>query len=222
MNRYRSFLPVLLSTAAALAGTAPPTYRIETIAGSDLPGDGDPANLAQIGNIQGVATDRLGNIYLSDTDHHRIRKINSSGIITTVAGNGTAGFSGDGGAATQAQLNLPYGLAVDLAGNLYIADLGNNRVRRMSPDGAIGTYAGSGQTVLGDGGPAAAALLSGPRNVVADSDGSLYISEFLGHRVRKVTPDGHIATIAGTGAAGLGGDGGLAVKAQLAFPAGLA
>ncbi len=221
MNRYRRCLPVLLSTAAALAGTTP-AYRIETIAGSDLPGDGGPATLAQIGNIQGVAADRLGNVYLSDTDHHRIRKINSSGIISTVAGNGTAGFSGDGGPAIQAQLNLPYGLAVDLAGNLYIADLGNNRVRRVTPDGTIGTYAGSGQTVLGDGGPAAAALLSGPRNVAVDSAGSLYISEFLGHRVRKVTADGRIATIAGTGSAGLRGDGGPATIAQLAFPAGLA
>jgi uncharacterized protein (TIGR03437 family) len=221
MNRYRRWLPVLLSTAAALAGTAP-SYRIETIAGSDLSGDGGPATLAQIGNIQGLAADRLGNIYLSDTDHHRIRKINYSGIVTTVAGNGTAGFSGDGGAATRAQLNLPYGLAVDSAGNLYIADLGNNRVRRMAPDGTINTYAGSGQAVLGDGGPATAALLSGPRNVAVDSAGSLYISEFLGHRVRKVTADGRITTIAGTGAAGLRGDGGLAVNAQLAFPAGLA
>ncbi len=221
MNRYRRCLPVLLSTAAALAGTTP-AYRIETIAGSDLPADGGPATLAQIGNIQGVAADRLGNVYLSDTDHHRIRKINSSGIISTVAGNGTAGFSGDGGPAIQAQLNLPYGLAVDLSGNLYIADLGNNRVRRVTPDGTIGTYAGSGQTVLGDGGPAAAALLSGPRNVAVDSAGSLYISEFLGHRVRKVTADGRIATIAGTGSAGLRGDGGPATIAQLAFPAGLA
>ncbi|MDR3702790.1 MAG: hypothetical protein P4L56_24300 [Candidatus Sulfopaludibacter sp.] len=221
MNRYRSFLPVLLSTAAALAGTAP-TYRIETIAGSDLLGDGGPATMAQIGNIQGVAADRLGNIYLSDTDRHRIRKINSNGIISTVAGTGTAGFSGDGGAATLAQLNLPYGLAVDLAGNLYIADLGNNRVRRMATDGTINTYAGSDQTVLGDGGPATAALLSGPRNVAVDGAGNLYISEFLGHRVRKVTADGRIATVAGTGAAGFRGDGGLAVNAQLAFPAGLA
>jgi uncharacterized protein (TIGR03437 family) len=221
MNRYRRFLPVLLTTVAAFAGTAP-TYRIETIAGSDLPGDGGSATLAQLGNIQGVAADRAGNIYLSDTDRHRIRKITSSGVISTVAGNGTAGFSGDGGPAALAQLNLPYGLALDATGNLYIADLGNNRVRRMAPDGTISTFAGSSQTVLGDGGPATAALLSGPRNVAVDNAGSLYISEFLGHRVRKVTPDGRIATIAGTGAAGFRGDGGPAVTAQLAFPAGLA
>jgi uncharacterized protein (TIGR03437 family) len=185
-------------------------------------GDGGPATAAQIGSIQGIAADRWGNLYLSDTDHHRVRKIDTTGVITTVAGTGAAGFSGDGGPATSAQLNLPYGIAVDLAGYLYIADLNNSRVRRVSPDGTINTYAGSGgQGSTGDGGPATSAQMLTPRNVAVDAAGNLYISEFGGHRVRKVTPDGRIATAAGTGIAGFGGDGGSATIAQLAFPAGL-
>ena len=167
-------------------------------------GDGGPATAAQIGSIQGIAADRWGNLYLSDTDHHRVRKIDTTGVITTVAGTGAAGFSGDGGPATSAQLNLPYGIAVDLAGYLYIADLNNSRVRRVSPDGTINTYAGSGgQGSTGDGGPATSAQMLTPRNVAVDAAGNLYISEFGGHRVRKVTPDGRIATAAGTGIAGL-------------------
>ena len=98
--------------------------------------------MAQIGAIQGVAADRWGNLYIADTDHHRIRKISTAGIIATIAGTGEAGFSGDGGAASAARLNLPYGIAVDYAGYVYIADLGNNRVRRIAPDGTISTVAG--------------------------------------------------------------------------------
>ena len=107
-------------------------------------GDGGPATAAQISTIQGIAVDRWGNLYLSDTDNHRVRKISTSGVITTLAGTGVAGFSGDGGPATAAQLNLPYGLAADLAGYLYVADLGNDRVRRIGPDGVIATVAGNG------------------------------------------------------------------------------
>jgi uncharacterized protein (TIGR03437 family) len=211
-----------MSTARA----ADPTlliYGIATVAGSASLGDGGPATAAQIGAIQGIAADRFGNLYLSDTNHQRVRKIDPTGAITTVAGTGTAGFSGDGGPATSAQLNLPYGLAVDQAGYLYIADLNNSRVRRVSPAGAIDTYAGSGgQGSSGDGGLATSAQMLEPRNVAVDAAGNLYISEFGGHRVRKVTPNGLISTAAGTGIAGFGGDGGPAVAAQLAFPAGLA
>ena len=196
-------------------------YRIDTVAGSAQAGDGGPAVQAQIGTIQGVAADRAGNLYISDTDNHRVRKVNAAGIITTVAGTGAAGVNGDGGPAVSAALNLPYGLAADAAGNLYIADLGNNRVRRVSPDGVISTYAGGG-TASDDGGPAIAAALHTPRNLAIDAVGNLYVSEFEGHRVRKVTPDGHIATVAGTGLAGFAGDGGPATAAQLAYPAGLA
>jgi uncharacterized protein (TIGR03437 family) len=186
-------------------------------------GDGGPATMAQIGAIQGIALDRFGNLYLSDTDHHRVRKVSGAGVITTIAGTGTAGFGGDGGPATAATLNLPYGLAVDLAGSVYIADLGNNRVRRVDPNGAIATVAGGGaKGSSGDGGPAVAAELLTPRNVVVDAAGNLFISEFEGHRIRRVSPDGRISTAAGTGVAGFQGDGAPATSAQLNRPAGLA
>src|ERR1039458_5327621 len=108
------------------------TYQVETVAGSSRIGDGGPALAAQFSNIQGIAIDRLGNLYLSDTDNHRVRKV-SGGAVTTIAGTGVAGFSGDGKSALNAQLNFPYGLAVDSAGNVYVADLGNQRVRRIGP-----------------------------------------------------------------------------------------
>ncbi|HUA58933.1 MAG TPA: hypothetical protein VML19_09280 [Verrucomicrobiae bacterium] len=217
----------LLVWAAILAWTVPagaqPVYRIDTVAGSSLSGDGGPATSAELGSIQGIAIDHLGNLYLSDTDNHRIRKVSPGGIITTIAGTGIAGFSGDGGPAASAQLNLPYGLAADLAGNLYIADLGNNRVRRIAPDGTISTIAGGGALAsVSEGDAAANSQLLTPRNVAVDAAGSLYISEFSGHRVRKVTTDGRIFTAAGTGVAGFWGDGGPSSSAQLAYPAGLA
>jgi uncharacterized protein (TIGR03437 family) len=214
---------LVLASALALPAADVPAYTIQTVAGSSFMGDGGPATAAQIGSIQGVAVDGRGNLYLSDTDNHRVRKVDTAGIITTIAGTGTAGFSGDGGAAVAAQLNLPYGLAVDAAGNLYIADLGNNRVRRVSPDGTIVSIAGTGvEGDSGDGGQANATQLYAPRDVAVDAAANLYIAEFEGHRVRKVTPAGVIATVAGTGIAGLGGDGGPATVAQLSFPAGLA
>ena len=167
--------------------------------------------------------DGAGNLYLADTDSARIRKVAANGTITTIAGNGVAGFAGDGGPAVSAQLNLPYGLAVDGSGAVFVADLGNNRVRRIAPNGTIGTVAGSGTSLLsaGDGGPATAATLMGPRNVAIDSGGNLYIAEFDGHRIRKVATDGTISTYAGTGVAGFSGDNGSPSQAQLAYPAGM-
>ena len=213
----------MLAWAAALPAAEVPAYTIQTVAGSSNMGDGGPATAAQIGSIQGVAVDAKGDLFLSDTNNHRVRRVDTGGIITTIAGTGTAGFSGDGGPAGSAQLNLPYGLAVDAAGNLYIADLGNNRVRKVSPDGIIVTIAGTGvEGYSGDGGQANAAQLYTPRDVAVDAAANLYIAEFEGHRVRKVTPAGVISTVAGTGVAGLGGDGGSATVAELSFPAGLA
>jgi uncharacterized protein (TIGR03437 family) len=213
---------LFLAVWPAIASIPGVVYTIATVAGSASIGDGGQANAAQIGNIQGIAVDHTGAVYLSDTDRNLIRKIDTKGIITTIAGTGVAGYAGDGGAATAAQINLPYGLAADLTGNVYIADLGNNRVRRIAPDGSITTAAGTGlQGSLGDGGLAANAQLNTPRNVAVDAAGNLYIAEFDGHRIRKVTPDGKIATVAGTGVAGFFGDGGLAINAQLAYPAGL-
>ncbi len=214
----------MLSCCYAATSTQPTVaYGIEGVAGSGGLGDGGPAASAQMGIVQGVAADRWGNLYLSDTDHHRVRKVSTSGTITTLAGTGTAGFSGDGGPAASAQLNLPYGVAVDYAGYVYIADLGNNRVRRVAPDGTITTVAGTGDAgYSGDGGPAVAARLHTPRNVAVDGSGVLYIAEFEGHRVRRVASDGTISTVAGTGIAGFRGDGGPAAAAQLGYPAGLA
>ncbi len=223
MKRPMCALLALLAAGMVFAADVPILYRIQTIAGSALNGDGGPATLAQIGPIQGVAVDLRGNLYLSDTNNHRVRKVSSAGIISTVAGTGAAGFTGDGGPASAAQLNLPYGLAADFAGNLYIADLGNNRIRRVTPDGVISTYAGGGAASASDEGqPAVSTVLRTPRNVLADAAGNLYLSEFDGHRVRKVTPDGRIATVAGVGVAGFAGDSGPATVAQLAYPAGLA
>jgi uncharacterized protein (TIGR03437 family) len=214
----------LLLTCPQSRGTSsPPTFRIETVAGSGLNGDQGPAIAAQISSIQGIAMDRFGNLFLSDTDNHRVRRVSSSGIITTVAGTGVAGFCGDGGAATAAQLNLPYGLAIDYNGNLYIADLGNQRVRRVAADGTITTVAGEGRRVSSpDGFPATQTSLLSPRNLAVDDAGTLYISEFEGHRVRKLTADGKISTVAGTGQSGYRGDGSAASSALLSYPAGIA
>ena len=206
-------------------GAAAPriVYKIETVAGSNRNGDQGPAIAAQISAIQGMAMDRFGNLFLSDTDHHRVRRVSASGVITTIAGTGAPGFSGDGGAATSAQLNLPYGLAVDIAGTLYIADLGNLRVRRITPDGIIATIAGDGRKGSSpDGGFATQSSLLSPRNVAIDGAGALYISEFEGHRVRRVAADGRIGTAAGVGQSGFRGDGLSATNALLSYPAGLA
>ncbi|MFN7998739.1 MAG: hypothetical protein U0Q18_34265 [Bryobacteraceae bacterium] len=199
------------------------TYQLTTLAGSDLVGDNGSAVTAQVAQPEGLAIDRDGNLYIADAANHRIRKVTPGGAISTVAGNGHPGFAGDGGPAQSAQLNQPYGVAVDISGNLYIADYGNQRVRRVTGDGTIDTIAGTGDRGFhGDGKPAASAPLLGPRNVAVDSSGTLYVSEFDGHRVRSITPDGIIHTAAGNGIAGFGGDGNLAVDAQLASPAGLA
>lgn len=194
-----------------------PSGSIVTFAGvgtAGYSGDGGPANAAQLRAPEGVAVDAGGNVYIADTGNGCIRKISSNGTITTVAGNGTQGFSGDGGAATSAQLSYPRGVIADGSGNLYIADFGNGRVRKVSANGTINTVAGSGVSdASGDGGPAVAAGLS-PQGVAVDSSGNLYIADF-NNLVWKVSPSGGILRIAGTGTPGYSGDGGSAVKAQV-------
>jgi uncharacterized repeat protein (TIGR01451 family) len=176
---------------------------ITTIAGTGVPGysgDGIPASGAQVWLPQGLATDSFGNLYIADSGNSRIRKVAPGGNISTVAGNGIPGYSSDNVPATSAQLNYPSGVAVDSLGNLYIADEGNDRIRKVAVNGTITTIAGTGATgYYGDGGPATAALLNAPVSVAVDAAGNVYIADSYNYVIRVVTPGGIIATIAGTG-----------------------
>ena len=178
-----------------------------------------------------MALDGSGNLYIADTDNNRIRKVSATGVITTVAGTATAGFSGDGAAATAAQLSIPTDVALDGAGNLYIVDNNNHRIRKVDSAGVITTVAGTGTAdtqgrirggFSGDGGAATAAQLAYPRKVALDGAGNLYIADSGNDRIRKVSATGVITTVAGTGMAGFSGDGGAATAAQLYSPYGVA
>ena len=172
--------------------------------------------------------DSSGNLFIADTNNDRIRKVDTSGNIITVAGTGTFAFGGDGGLATSAQLVFPPGVALDSSGNLFIADNGNHRIRKVDSSGNISTVAGTGATAAlsggfsGDGGPATSAQLLFPTGVVVDPSGNLFIADNDNHRIRKVDTSGNISTVAGTGTAGFSGDGGPATNAQLKFPFGVA
>ncbi|SPF33820.1 NHL repeat containing protein (modular protein) [Candidatus Sulfopaludibacter sp. SbA4] len=199
---------------------------ITTVAGNggySYAGDGGPATLAGLRGAYGIAVDAAGSLYIADSGNQVIRKVDTSGTITTVAGNGSYGYSGDGGAATGAKLYYPYGVAVDAAGNLYIADSDNLRVRKVDTSGTITTVAGTGSCCdSGDGGAAASARLGYPYGVAVDAAGNLYIADGSGERVRKVNADGIITTVAGNGVVGFSGDGGAATRAQLRSPQGVA
>jgi sugar lactone lactonase YvrE len=198
---------------------------ISTVAGNGNPGysgDGGPAASAMLNYPTGVAVDAAGNLFIADEANNRVRKVNPGGVISTVAGNGTQGYSGDGGPATSAELYYPYGVAVDTAGNLFIADEGNNRIRMVTPGGVISTVAGNGIFGFsghnGDGGPATSAMLAAPEDVAVDTAGNLFIADTWSNSVRKVTPGGVISTVAGNGTGGYSGDGGPATSAILAAP----
>ncbi len=200
---------------------------ITTVAGGTVgfSGDGGQATSAELDNPNGVAVDSADNLYISDTGNNRIRKVTAAtAIITTVAGNGTRGFSGDGGQATSGELYSPNGVAVDSADNLYITDNGNNRIRKVTAAGIITTVAGNGTNGFsGDGGQATRAELRGPNGVAVDSVGNLYIADVNNYRIRKVTAaTGIITTLAGNGTGGSSGDGGSAISAELWFPSAVA
>lgn len=184
-------------------------------------GDGGPAAKARLFAPHDVAVDAEGNLLIADTFNHRIRRVDRKGVINTVAGNGSPARTGDGGPATKASLNNPQGIALDAAGNLFIADTYNHVVRRVDGKGIITTFAGTEAGLAGDGGPADRAQISLPTAVAVAPDGSLFISDSGNNRIRRVNSDGKIETVAGhgpgsgTAGAGFAGDGGPAAKASL-------
>ena len=194
---------------------------ITTVAGTGTQGyggDGGPATSALLNGPYRVTLDAAGNLYIADSSNNRIRKVDTNGTIATVAGNGSASYSGDGGEATNASLDYPEDTAFDAAGNMYIADLSNNAIRRVDTKGIITTVAGNGfQGYSGDGGPATQASLDGPVSVAVDAAGNLYISDQGNNVIRKVA-NGIITTFAGNGNFGFSGDGGPATSAELHYP----
>ncbi len=197
---------------------------IWTVAGTGAAGsagDGGPALSAQMNHPNGIAFDSAGNIYVADYNSYEVRRIATDGTITTVAGNGTFGYSGDGLSATSAQLASPAGLAVDNASHcLYISDFGNNTVRKVDlATGIISTAAGNATAgYSGDNGPATGAQLQGPSGIAVDSAGNLYIADYANNRIRMVSGTGTITTVAGTGSAGFTSDGVLATSAGISYP----
>ena len=185
------------------------------------------STIAGLGNPPGydigLAVDGSGNVYIADSYHNRISKINSSGVISTIVGNGTQGYGGDGGLATACKLYQPTGVAVDRSGNIYIADYGNNRIRVVNASGIINTFAGNGsQGYSGDGGAAISCELYSPRCVAVDSLGNVFIGDTKNNRVRIVNTSGIINSFAGNGLGGVGGNGGPATLAQITEPLGVA
>jgi sugar lactone lactonase YvrE len=214
---------------------------ISTVAGNGtkgFSGDGGLAVSAMLNAPHNLAVDREGNLFITDLGNYRIRKVTPSGVIATVAGNGTGGFSEDGGPAVSAMLSSPCGIAVDIAGNLFIAEIVDNRIRKVAPGGMISTVAGNGTKLKtglvvsnevivtklfsGDGGPAISAMLHAPQSVAVDTAGNLFIADTYNNRIRKVASDSIITTVAGNGTAGFSGDGGSAASAQLAGPTAIA
>jgi uncharacterized protein (TIGR03437 family) len=224
MPKYITLTFSALLWISTTAAQAQPTFTISTVAGTGTAGysgDGGLATNATLAGAVGVAVDTAGNLFIADQNNNRIRKVATTGIITTVAGTGASGYGGDGGPATSALLQRPPRVSVDAAGNLYIAD--SNRIRKVTPAGIITTVAGNGtQGYSGDGGLATSAFLNTPVDVQPDSAGNLFIADQGNNVVRKVDTGGIITTVAGSGSRGYSGDGGPATKASLSEPTGIA
>ena len=206
MTRYLVLILKLFVSGSLLAMTAWPQtesgWRIHTVAGTGKPGfhgDNGPAVEAQLDFPVGVAVDKAANLYIADSFNQRIRRVDSSGTITTIAGTGKPGFDGDGGPAIQARLSFPSDVAVDKAANLYIADSGNNSIRRVDASGTITTIAGTGERgFFWDVGPAVEAKLDLPRGVAVDKAANLYIAGELNLGIRRVDASGTMSTVGGT------------------------
>lgn len=223
-TRVRVFGMAVLAAGLLQPGLSQ-AQNISTVAGNGnygFSGDGGPATSASLASPYGVAVDAAGNLYIADISNYRIRKVTPAGVISTIAGNGSSGFSGDGGAATSASISDVYKVAMDANGNLYIPDYGNNRIRKVAPSGTISTIAGIGSAGFsGDGGSATGAQLNGPVGIAVDAAGNVFFSDYVNQRIRKVTPTGVISTVAGNGVTGFSGDNGLATNASLRQPLGV-
>jgi sugar lactone lactonase YvrE len=230
-------LVVLISFSIAAFPQTNDPCQVQMIAGppSTWGGDGGPANAAYLLAPRSVSVDAQGNVYIADTQNHRIRIVRGDGTIATFAGAGVAGNSGDGGNAAAAQFSTPQGVLAAADGSVYVSDTGNSRVRRISSDGTIQAFAGAHSGFSGDNGPAQLAELSEPVGLAEGPDGSIYIADTANNRIRRVDPGGQITTVAGTqngvgrgvsclpgSAACYSGDGGLAANARLNLPRGLA
>ena len=201
---------ILLSLIIGFVSSFNSIAQVSIIAGNGVAGfagDSSAATGAEIYGPAGIAIDGQGNKYFADQANNRVRKILPTGIILTIAGTGTAGYSGDSSLATSAKLNGPVGVAVDTAGNVYIVDKGNNRIRKVDNTGMITTIAGTGVAgFYGDNGPATAAKLSSPSGIAVDNKGNIYIADRTNIRVRKINSAGIITTFAGSGYYGYNGD----------------
>jgi streptogramin lyase len=216
MRKCILFILISLSTVGVTA------QNITTFAGNNIRTffNGASGPNAQLAAPWGLMITRAGNIYIADRDNCAIRMLSTtSGTLTTVVGCGIGGNAGDGGAATASYLKMPFCVVADISGNIYVSDRMNHKIRKVNPAGVITTYAGTGVAGFsGDGGAAVSAQLNEPAGITLDDSGNLYVADLRNNRIRKISLAGTITTIAGTGALGYSGDGGLATAARLSCP----